>query len=186
MFKPVTMVTNGVGYRYIDCSKASCQRKVFCGCLYPLTRKMLPLAQCKRLAVGLLAVLSGLLSTAECCLALLELNEFQHRRQIEECLRLISSERFRTPFQSNSRRRQQCCWTRLGRSDAWWENFTNGVVDRGAWLENFRMARENFAKLCDELRPFVQRQRLRPSRARSCVSVEKQVAMTLYYLSDEG
>ena len=68
---------------YIDCSKASGQQKGFCGCLYPVTRK---LAQRKRLAVGLLAVLSGLLSTAECCLALVELNEFQHRRQIEECL----------------------------------------------------------------------------------------------------
>ena len=42
---------------------------------------------------------------------------------------------------------------------------------------------ENFLKLCNELRPFIKRQTtvmLHP------VEVERQVALTLYYLSDEG
>ena len=51
------------------------------------------------------------------------------------------------------------------------------------WKENFRMCKENFMKLCDELRPHVQRL---ATNMRSPVEVERQVALTLYYLSDEG
>ena len=45
------------------------------------------------------------------------------------------------------------------------------------------MRRENFYKLCNELRPYIQRQ---TTAMRSPIEVEKQVALTLYYLSDEG
>ena len=38
-------------------------------------------------------------------------------------------------------------------------------------------------KLCDKVRPFLLRQ---STNMRSPISVEKQVAVTLYYLSDEG
>ena len=51
------------------------------------------------------------------------------------------------------------------------------------WKDNFRMQCEHFLKLCNELRPFIKRQTtvmLPP------VEVERQVALTLYYLSDEG
>ena len=45
------------------------------------------------------------------------------------------------------------------------------------------MSKMTFNKLSDELRPFIERQE---TNMRSPVSVEKQVALTLYYLSDEG
>ena len=47
------------------------------------------------------------------------------------------------------------------------------------------MSKENFLKLCDELRPYIQK---KSTNMRSFISVEKQVhvAVTLYYLSDEG
>lgn len=45
------------------------------------------------------------------------------------------------------------------------------------------MRRENFDKLCDELRPHLRKQR---TVMRSPIDVERQVAATLYYLSDEG
>ena len=45
------------------------------------------------------------------------------------------------------------------------------------------MSRPNFFRLCDELRPIIQRQE---TCMRSPVDVPKQVALTLYYLSDEG
>ena len=45
------------------------------------------------------------------------------------------------------------------------------------------MRRDNFYKLCDELRPHLQKRR---TVMRSPVEVERQVAATLYYLSDEG
>lgn len=41
----------------------------------------------------------------------------------------------------------------------------------------------NFFKLCDELRPFITRN---PTNMQLPVEVERQVAVTLYYLSDEG
>ena len=47
---------------------------------------------------------------------------------------------------------------------------------------NFRIGKDNFLKLY-VLRPHLQK----PStNKRSAVSVEKQVSVTLYYLSDEG
>ena len=38
-------------------------------------------------------------------------------------------------------------------------------------------------KLCDKVKPFLQKQ---STNMRSAIDVEKQVAVTLYYLSDEG
>lgn len=49
------------------------------------------------------------------------------------------------------------CWVRPGRTDAWWNNFMNDVVVAKEWKENFRMGKNNFFKLCDELRPFLER-----------------------------
>lgn len=58
-----------------------------------------------------------------------------------------------------------------------------GIVVAEEWKVNFRMSRVNFYKLCDELRPYIERQ---VTVMRSPVEVERQVALTLYYLSDEG
>ena len=59
------------------------------------------------------------------------------------------------------------------------------LFERGhaRWKENFRMDKDNFYKLCGELRPFIER---KVTNMRLPVSVETQVALTLYYLSDEG
>ena len=56
------------------------------------------------------------------------------------------------------------------------------VVVPEEWKENFRMHKENFLKLCAELRPFIEKQ---VTNMREPVEVERQVAATLYYLSDE-
>ena len=65
----------------------------------------------------------------------------------------------------------------------WWNNFVDEVVVAEEWKENFRMCKENFLKLCDELRPHIQKQ---TTSMRVPVVVERQVPLTLYYLSDEG
>ena len=49
--------------------------------------------------------------------------------------------------------------------------------------ETFRMSRVNFLKLCNELRAYTGR---RVTIMRTPVDVERQVALTLYYLSDKG
>ena len=72
---------------------------------------------------------------------------------------------------------------RPGRNSLWWNNFVNNIVVTSEWRENFRMSKVNFMKLCDKVRPFLQKQ---STGMRSTISVEKQVAVTLYYLSDEG
>ena len=45
------------------------------------------------------------------------------------------------------------------------------------------MHKENFLKLCSELQPYIKKQ---VTNMREPVEVERQVAATLYYLSDEG
>lgn len=45
------------------------------------------------------------------------------------------------------------------------------------------MSKESFDKLCDDLRPFISRNQ---TQMKAAVSVETQVAATLYYLSDGG
>ena len=51
------------------------------------------------------------------------------------------------------------------------------------WRENFRMSRVSFFELCSLLGPYIERQ---ATHMRSPISVETQVAVVLYYLSDEG
>ena len=59
----------------------------------------------------------------------------------------------------------------------------DGVVVAEEWKENFRMNKENFLSLCAKLRPFIEK---KDTNMRSSLDVERQVAVTLYYLSDEG
>ena len=79
--------------------------------------------------------------------------------------------------------KQRKHWIRPGRTSLWWENFVNNTVVLDEWRENFRMSKESFMKLCDEVKPFLQKQ---STNMRSAIDVEKQLAVTLYYLSDEG
>ena len=84
---------------------------------------------------------------------------------------------------NRSLRRPRRFWNRPGRSSSRWDNFTNGYVVQEEWKENFRMSKENFSKLCDQVRPYLEK---RVTNMRAPISVEKQVAVTLYYLADEG
>ena len=80
-------------------------------------------------------------------------------------------------------RRQRRFWIRPGRTSLWWDNFLNGIVLEEEWKENFRMSRVSFFNLVGLLRPYIERQ---VTIMHNPVSVETQVAITLYYLSDEG
>ena len=59
----------------------------------------------------------------------------------------------------------------------------NGNMIPEEWKENFRMSQRSFYILCEDLRPYIQKE---TTRFRKPISVEKQVASTLYYLSDVG
>ena len=86
---------------------------------------------------------------------------------------------------TNGRRfpRARLFWVRPGRCSEWWDNSITQRVTAEEWKENFRMNHETFLKLCDDLRPSLEGQ---ATRTRMPSSVEKQVAVTLYYLADEG
>ena len=51
------------------------------------------------------------------------------------------------------------------------------------WRENFRMSKTSLLKLAEELRPYIEG---KETIMRSPLDVVKQVALTLYYLSDEA
>ena len=80
-------------------------------------------------------------------------------------------------------RKERRHWVRPGRNNIWWKNIISGISLQDEWRENFRVSRETFDYLCNELRPFLQK---KETHLRKPVSVETQVAVTLYYLSDEG
>lgn len=90
------------------------------------------------------------------------------RRRLKRLMRVAKPRRF---------------WVRPGRTRAWWDNFVTDTVISEEWKENFRMSKDSFYKLCEELRPYIQRQ---TTIMRSPVEVERQVAVTLYYFADEG
>ena len=74
-------------------------------------------------------------------------------------------------------------WVRPGRTSAWWASFVNQIVVPENWRENFRMSRESLHMLAEELKPYIEG---KDTIMRSSIDVAKQVAVTLYYLSDEG
>lgn len=80
-------------------------------------------------------------------------------------------------------RKRRRFWIRPGRNSGWWDNFLSSRVVEEEWKENCRMSRSSFYELCALLRPFIEHQ---TTHMRSPVSVETQVAVVLYYLSDEG
>ena len=66
----------------------------------------------------------------------------------------------------------------VGRERDWWRSVKDGLYGESWWRENVRMS--NFEFVCNELRPFVQRQ---VTRLREPISVEVRVAVTLWRLA---
>ena len=66
------------------------------------------------------------------------------------------------------------------RSTHWWEDVVLSNFGHHDWMENFRMSRDTFQYLCDQLRPQIQRKN---TRMRRSVSTERRVAITLWVLA---
>lgn len=136
-------------------------------------------------------VLLGLISSLVACLQLnytLINHHFHYCKRRLEILKLlsISDESKRRGKQLKRVRRQprpRRFWIRPGRTSAWWDNFVDQTVIEEEWRENFRMSRGSLHKLADNLRPYIEG---KTTIMRTPVDVVKQVAVTLYYLSDEG
>ena len=81
-------------------------------------------------------------------------------------------------------RRKRCTWVKPGRTDQWWQNLESGVAPEEEWKINFRMPRKDFLELVDMIKPHAKK---RSNKVRQdIISLKKRVAMTLYYLKDQG
>ncbi|XP_013407293.1 protein ANTAGONIST OF LIKE HETEROCHROMATIN PROTEIN 1 [Lingula anatina] len=69
-------------------------------------------------------------------------------------------------------------WAR-DRGNMFWEHTVNVTFTEREWKENFRMSKDSFNFLCNILRPQLTRQE---THLRHSITVEKQVAITLWFL----
>ena len=79
----------------------------------------------------------------------------------------------------------QRLWRKPVRTDVWWENLYTGRLPEDEWKKIFRMTRTVFMALADELRDYLQPSDDCPT-AGDVLTVEKQLAMTIYFLKDQG
>ena len=81
-------------------------------------------------------------------------------------------------------RKKRTIWKLPGRTDKWWENLYCGKMSEVEWQKNFRISKCDFKVFVDLIRPFYTE---RSSRIRNdVISLEKRIAVTLYYLKDQG
>ena len=69
---------------------------------------------------------------------------------------------------------------RKPRSDQWWKDVENGKYGEEWWRDNLRMTEHTFRILCNELRPYIQKQSI---VLREPISVERRVAVTVWKLA---
>ena len=70
------------------------------------------------------------------------------------------------------------------KTDKWWDKLINERMHEDAWKNNFHMSKQNFYELVSVIRPHA---KLRSDRVKKdIITLEKCVAVTLYYLKDQG
>ena len=69
------------------------------------------------------------------------------------------------------------------RSSIWWDRIVSQCFDSCDWLENFRMSRDTFSYLCQELKPIIERH---DSATRRAIPVKQRVAIALWKLATNG
>ena len=83
----------------------------------------------------------------------------QYKRRKNELLNLLASVSVTSSQKGAKKKRKKRkpkrFWTRPGRTGKWWQNFLDNVVILEEWIENFRLSKETFTELCDDLRPFL-------------------------------
>ena len=79
-------------------------------------------------------------------------------------------------------RKKRSCWNTPGCTEDWWLKMINGESPPGRWKKNFRMSRNLFMSVLDELWPFLMPKPNSPNHR--ALSAEKKLTTTLYYLKD--
>ena len=60
-------------------------------------------------------------------------------------------------------RKKRAYWFKPGRTDLWWQNLLNGTALEEAWRKNFRLSRDVFYNLLDQLGPYISPNPLSPN-----------------------
>ena len=69
------------------------------------------------------------------------------------------------------------------RSGDWYDNIVLGTFTHREWIENFRMTKETFLYICNELRSYIEKQ---DTKLRKAIPVDKRVAITLWRLASNA
>ena len=132
------------------------------------------------------AILITLISSIQLNIAMLN-SQRDYLKKRMDIVRLLSLPAAQTAIMKRlgkkGERRKRRFWIQPGRTSAWWDGFVSEIVLPEEWRENFRMSRVSIMRLAEELRPYIEG---KDTIMRTSIDVLKQVAMTLYYLSDEG
>ena len=94
----------------------------------------------------LLSVISSLIAYLELSMALVHMNIVRQRIRNNFRQSLMSKDTRKATRRSQPYK-QRRCWTRPGRTSAWWDNFVTEVVVAEEWRENLRMSRRNLSYL---------------------------------------
>ncbi|XP_068674456.1 uncharacterized protein [Montipora foliosa] len=140
------------------------------------------------LAVSVLfCLLSALAAAFQCCgflLSLLMIQSFRQRQLTAQATQQYNASVARLLRIRRRINRRGRMWRSSGRTEQWWLNLFNVILPEREWKKNLRMNRAVFMSVADELRPFLQPGR--SPRGLDVLSVEKQLAITLYFLKDQG
>ena len=66
------------------------------------------------------------------------------------------------------------------RNSRWWELIAQETFNETDWTENFRIRKETFVYICDQLKPVIERQ---DTQLRKAISVQQRVAITIWCLA---
>ena len=81
-------------------------------------------------------------------------------------------------------RKKRSVWVANGRTEEWWSKMMGEDIPNSCWKKNFRMSKECFLELADNLRTTISPKGNSPNYR--FLSTEKKLAVTLYYLKDTG
>ena len=117
------------------------------------------------------------------CVAFLIQQQLRSRSRRKEMMLAVTLSSSGRKGKMKRKRKPKRYWIRPGRSDLWWIHIQSGISANEEWKENFRVSIDTFRFICNELGPYLAK---KETVMRKPVSVETRVAVTLYYLSDEG
>ena len=143
------------------------------------------MAETQKVVAVLISLIASIVSCIQLNIAMLN-SHADYMKKRMNIVRLLSLPLTKTAIvkrlgKKRQRKKHNAFWIRPGRTSAWWNGFIGEIVVPEEWRENFRMSQVSMKRLAEE--PYIEG---KDTITKSSVDVLKQVAITLYYLKDEG